>query len=125
VLGTDDWQSVRFVADNLIGFPIDSLRALLRGAGVSPKEVDVLGIIQPLVWFQHAVAEALGIPKERVPSTHARYAHVGGAAIAANLLEARSRGLLRDGKTVAIYGHGGGATWYSALMRWHEPSSSG
>jgi len=65
------------------------------------------------------VAEGVGIPTSRVPSTYASYAHVGGAAIAANLLEARRRGMLRDGATVAIYGHGAGLTWYSALMRWH------
>jgi 3-oxoacyl-[acyl-carrier-protein] synthase-3 len=119
VAGTDDVERARFIADHLIQFPIDSLRALLRDADVRPDGVDVLAITQPLVWFPHAVAEGVGIAADRVPVTHRTYAHIGGAGVAANLLEARRRGRLRDGASVVLYGHGAGLTWYAALLRWH------
>jgi 3-oxoacyl-[acyl-carrier-protein] synthase-3 len=120
VAGTDDIERARFLADHLLRFPIDSIRSLLGEAGVGSAGVDVLAITQPLVWFPHAVGEGLGIPPARVPTTHRAYAHIGGAGIAANLLEARRRGLLRDGATVVLYAHGAGLTWYSTLVRWHS-----
>jgi 3-oxoacyl-[acyl-carrier-protein] synthase-3 len=71
-----------------------------------------------VAWYQSAVAEGVGIPRERAPSTHADLAHLGGAAIVANLLEARRLGMLRNGANVVLYAHGAGLTRYGAALRW-------
>lgn len=118
ILGSDDLPRGKILARDLLKFPIDSMRALLEDANVPGDAVDVLASIQPLGWFPAAVAEGAGIRPERAPSTHSSYAHVGGAAIVANLLKAREAGLLRDGALVALYGHGAGFTRYAALLRW-------
>jgi 3-oxoacyl-[acyl-carrier-protein] synthase-3 len=86
-------------------FPVEALAAVLT--------------IQPFLWYAPAIADGLGLPPERAPTTFGVYAHLGGAGPIANLIEARSRGLLRDGSTVAIYAHGAGVTRYAALLRWH------
>jgi 3-oxoacyl-[acyl-carrier-protein] synthase III len=123
IVGTDDLARGRILTRDLLRFPIDMLRDLLEDARLPANDLGVLATIQPLCWFQAAVAEGLGVPQERVPSTHPSYAHVGGGAIAANLLVARERGILRDGTTVALYGQGAGFTRYAALLRWHaEPA---
>jgi 3-oxoacyl-[acyl-carrier-protein] synthase III len=74
--------------------------------------------IQPFLWYAPAIAEGLGLPAERVPTTFASYAHLGGAGPIANLIEARRRGLLIDGSPFVLYAHGAGVTRYAALMRW-------
>ncbi len=120
VPGSDDLSAAKHVGQNLLRYPIDTLRELLESAKVPVDAVGVLSMIQPSTWFQAAVAEGLGIQASRVPSTYADFAHIGGCAIAANLLEARRAGLLNDGTVVAVYGHGAGFTRYAALLRWHE-----
>ena len=122
ILGSEDVARGKIMTRDLLRFPIDLMRDLLRDANVSAASIDVLATIQPFCWFQPAVAEGLGVPLERVPSTYSSYAHVGGGAIAANLLVARERGLLRDGSNVALYGQGAGFTRYGALLRWHAPA---
>jgi 3-oxoacyl-[acyl-carrier-protein] synthase-3 len=84
--------------------------------------VAAIAMIQPLAWYQGAVADGLGIPKERVPTTYSAYAHLGGAGVIANLLEAKRRGLLFDGAPVILYAHGAGVTQYAALLRWSDRS---
>ena len=80
-------------------------------------------MIQPLAWYQAAVADGVGLAPERAPSTFPRYGHVGGAAVVANLLEARRLGLLAQGSNVVIYAHGAGLTRYAALVKWSRAES--
>ena len=81
--------------------------------------IAAIATIQPLVWYTAAVADGLGISGHRVPSTYTRFAHIGGAGVIANLIEARRSGLLYDGAPVVLYAHGAGVTRYGGLLRWH------
>jgi 3-oxoacyl-[acyl-carrier-protein] synthase-3 len=108
----------RRLALNVLAYPIDTVRELCAKAELSVDAIGALVMIQPLCWYQAAVAEGLGISLERVPSTYARHAHIGGAGIAGNLIEARNRGLLRPNSAVVLYAHGAGITRFGALLRW-------
>jgi 3-oxoacyl-[acyl-carrier-protein] synthase-3 len=119
VPGTDDPVAARRFTKNILAYPIDTLRELCAASEIAPDAIAALSMIQPVVWYQAAVADGLGIPLARVPSTYAEYSHLGGASIVANLLEARRGGLLEDGANVALYAHGSGMTRYAALVRWH------
>jgi 3-oxoacyl-[acyl-carrier-protein] synthase III len=125
VPGMDDPNATRRLVQNVLAYPIDSIRDLCSNAALSLDSIDVLSMIQPVSWYQSAVADGLGILPDRVPSTHADCAHLGGAAIVANLLEARRRGMLKDGANVVIYAHGSGLTRYAALLRWHPEQRGG
>jgi 3-oxoacyl-[acyl-carrier-protein] synthase-3 len=116
----EDPVAGRTIAQNALAYPIDMMRQLAEGARVPLDALAVLAMIQPLPWYQEAVAAGLGLSPERVPSTYARIAHVGGAALVANLLHARAQGLLKDGAIVALYAHGAGVSRYAALLRWVE-----
>ena len=116
--GTDDPAAVRLVADNSLAWPIDTIKRLCEEASVPIDAVAAVATIQPFLWYAPAIAEGLGLPAERVPTTFATYAHLGGAGPIANLIEARRRGLLCDGAAVVLYAHGAGVTRYSALLRW-------
>jgi 3-oxoacyl-[acyl-carrier-protein] synthase-3 len=118
--GTDDPAAVRTVADNGLAWPVDMIKRLCAEANVPVDALAAVVTIQPFLWYAAAIAEALGLSAERVPTTFGRYAHLGGAGPIANLIEARSRGLLDDGSCVAIYAHGAGVTRYAALLRWHR-----
>jgi 3-oxoacyl-[acyl-carrier-protein] synthase-3 len=122
VPGVDDPAAAARLARNILTYPIDTIRDLCSVANLPLDAIDVLAMIQPVTWYQAAVADGLGISPERVPSTYGSYAHLGGAGVVANLIEARRRGLLRDGARVVLYAHGAGITRYGAMVRWHASS---
>jgi 3-oxoacyl-[acyl-carrier-protein] synthase-3 len=119
--GTADPKQLRELVRNCLAFPIDTIKELCESASFPIDAAAAISMIQPLAWYQAAVADALRLPPERVPSTFPTYGHVGAAAIVINLLEARRRGLLADGAPVILYAHGAGLTRYAALLRWHAP----
>jgi 3-oxoacyl-[acyl-carrier-protein] synthase-3 len=116
--GTEDLAATKYIGENLLRLPIEAIRNLCEQERVPLDAVSAVAMFQPSVWYQTAVADGLGISPERVPSTYARLAHIGAAGVVANLLEARSRGLLRDCAPVVLYAHGAGMTRYVALLRW-------
>ena len=120
--GIHDLSAAKKVARNALKYPIDTIRQLSEKTGVPLDAIAAIAMIQPLAWYQAAVAEGLGVAAARVPSTYDRYAHLGGAGVIANLIEARHRGLLADGAPVVLYAHGAGLAWYGALVRWHAAS---
>ena len=120
--GTEDLDGARHIGRNMLAFAIDTIGALCAESGVPIDAVAAVCMMQPLVWFQRAVADGLRIAPERVPSTYARYAHIGGAGVVANLIDARRSGLLRDGSHVVLFAHGAGLTRYASLLRWHAPA---
>ena len=120
--GVLDPQAALRLVRELLKYPIETIRELCDVTGVPIDAISSIAMIQPLAWYQAAVAEGLGIAASRVPSTYERYAHLGAAGVVANLIEARNRGLLRDRAPVVLYAHGSGITRYAALLRWHAPS---
>ncbi len=125
VPGIADPAAARRIARDALLYPIDTIRELCLASGMRTDEIAALATIQPLPWYQAAVADGLGICPERVPSTFATYAHLGGAGVIANLIEARRRNLLGDGAKVVLYAHGAGLTRYAALLTWHKDARSG
>jgi 3-oxoacyl-[acyl-carrier-protein] synthase-3 len=116
--GSDDPGGARYIARNVVAFAVDTIRELCEAAEMPLDAVAAIAMIQPLIWYQPAVAEGLGVASERVPSSYPRFAHLGAAGVVANLLEARQRGLLHDGAPVVLYAHGAGLTRYAALIHW-------
>jgi 3-oxoacyl-[acyl-carrier-protein] synthase III len=118
VPGIGNSEQARRLARNVVGYAIETIQELCERAVLSVDQISALISIQPLCWYQAAVAEGLGLSRERVPSTYAHHAHIGGAAIAGNLLEARRLGLLKEGSAVVLYAHGAGVSRFATLLRW-------
>jgi 3-oxoacyl-[acyl-carrier-protein] synthase-3 len=123
--GSEDLVGARKIGRNMLAFAIDTIRAACDEAKVPLDAVAAICTMQPLPWFQAAVAEGLGVSPERVPSTYRTIAHVGGAGVVANLLEARARGLLRTRAPVVLYAHGAGMTRYATVLRWQDERPGG
>jgi 3-oxoacyl-[acyl-carrier-protein] synthase-3 len=119
VPGTHDPAAMRTIARHALHYPIETIRELCERAAMPIDAVAAVATIQPMVWYAAAVADGLGISPERVPTTYETYAHIGGCGVVANLMEARRRGLLRNGAPTVLYAHGAGITRYAALVRWH------
>lgn len=120
--GIHDPVAAKRLARNALKYPIETIRELAEVTGTPLDAVAAIAMIQPLAWYQAAVADGLGLPPERIPSTYDCYAHLGGAGVIANLIEARRRGLLRVNAPLILYAHGAGLARYGALLRWHADS---
>ena len=87
-------------------------------AQIDPARLDVVCAPHPRRWIPGAIAQTLGLPDEAAPHTYEEIAHVGGCGTVANLIEARRRGMLRTGSTVALYAQGQGMTRAAAIVSW-------
>jgi 3-oxoacyl-[acyl-carrier-protein] synthase III len=116
--GSEDLMGAHRIGRHLLAYAIDSITSLCRAADLPLDAAAAIATIQPTAWYQPALADGLGVCSERIPSTHATLAHLGSAAVVANLLEARRRRMLRPGAPVILFAHGAGVTRYAALLRW-------
>lgn len=116
--GSNDLASARVIADNSLAYGIDSIKEVCKKARVPLDGVRAFATIQPLAWYQAALAEGLGVAPARVPSTYGHYGHIGGAGVIANLIEAREKGYCTDGAPIVLFAIGAGLTRFAALLRW-------
>lgn len=116
--GSRDRAQVKALSARLVHVGRDTLVELLERARRPVSSIDVLACTQPRRWFPAAVAESIGLPVERAPSTFDELAHIGGVAVIVNLAEARARGMLKPGASVMLYGMGAGITRAGMLIDW-------
>lgn len=117
-LSTNDPPTARRLIQDTVRFGEESVRAVAAKCGVNVGEIDVLASVQPRAWVPKSIAEVLGLPAEKAPTTFHERAHLGACGVVTNLIEARRRGLLTDGALVAMYGQGAGFTRAAGLLRW-------
>ena len=97
---------------------VESSRAALERAGLTPDDVDVFVPHQANARIISAAAERLGIAPERCVVTIDRYGNTSSASIPLALADALETGILRPGSIALLSGFGGGMTWASAVLRW-------
>lgn len=95
----------------------DVCREVLKMAGMSPGDVDVVIPHQANVRIINSLAEKLGIPKERFFVNIERYGNTSAASIPIALHEAVKEGRVKRGDTVLFTAMGGGLTWGAVLIR--------
>jgi 3-oxoacyl-[acyl-carrier-protein] synthase III len=97
---------------------VESSRAALGRAGLTPGDVDVFVPHQANARIITAAGERLGIPADRWVVTIDRYGNTSSASIPLALADALETGRLSPGGLVLMSGFGGGMTWASAVLRW-------
>jgi 3-oxoacyl-[acyl-carrier-protein] synthase-3 len=100
---------------------VDSARATLDRAGVSPSDVAWFVPHQANIRIIESAASRLGIGGDRTIVNIDRYGNTSAASIPLALAEAADDGRLQDGDLVLMSGFGAGMTWASALLRWGKP----
>lgn len=118
VFGTKDRALAQIMMKDTVKMGALTIREACEKGRLDPKKLDVICAPHPRRWIPGAVAETLGLPNDRAPHTYETTAHVGGCGAVTNLLEARRRGMLREGSLVAMYAQGQGMTRGAALLSW-------
>lgn len=97
-----------------------SSRAVLDRVGWSVRSVDRLVGHQANVRILHAVADGLGVARDRAVINLDRVGNTAAASIPLALHDAVADGVLVPGHRVLLTAFGGGATWGSAALVWPE-----
>ena len=109
-------ETFRFATQTMVS---TALTALER-AGLAPAEVDLFIPHQANVRIIEVVAEALGIPMERIVVNLDRYGNTSAASIPMALAEAAAAGRLQPGSIAAAVAFGAGFTSGAVVLRWTE-----
>ncbi|MDH2391190.1 ketoacyl-ACP synthase III [Streptomyces sp. HNM0663] len=97
-----------------------SSRAMLDRAGWDPESVDRFVGHQANVRILHAVADQLGMARDRTVVNLDRVGNTSAASIPLALADAVAGGLLTPGDRVLLSAFGGGVTWGSTALVWPE-----
>ncbi len=95
-----------------------AVEAAAARARVGLDELDLVVAHQANARILRAVAERLGLPKDRFVSNIAEVGNTSAASIPMALHEAASDGLLEAGMRVMLTAFGAGFTWGAGLVRW-------
>jgi 3-oxoacyl-[acyl-carrier-protein] synthase-3 len=98
-----------------------STLAAASAAGRTLDEIDVFAYHQANGRILTAVAERLGLERERVIDCIDRYGNTSAATIPLALAEAHSAGRLETGASVLLAAFGGGLTWAATVIEWEAP----
>ena len=102
-----------------------AVRATVESAGLSLERAKV-GIDDIALFVPHqanirimdAVADRLGLPRDKVASVIGHTGNTSSASIPLALVDAARHGRLSEGDLVLLAGFGAGMTWASAVWRW-------
>jgi 3-oxoacyl-[acyl-carrier-protein] synthase-3 len=96
----------------------DAALAALKANGAEVTDIDLFVPHQANARIINAVAQRLGVPKERIVVNIDRFGNTSAASIPMALDEAVRAGRLKSGDLLLLAAFGGGLTWGSALIRW-------
>lgn len=97
-----------------------SSQTLLDRVGWTPESVDWFVGHQANVRILHAVADQLGLARDRTVVNLDRVGNTSAASIPLALGDAASGGLLTPGDRILMSAFGGGLTWGSTALVWPE-----
>jgi 3-oxoacyl-[acyl-carrier-protein] synthase-3 len=93
-------------------------REALAANHLDVKDVDLFIPHQANVRILHAVAERLGLERDRLVVNMDRYGNTSAASIPMALDEALQAGRVKPGSRILMAAFGSGLTWASALLKW-------
>ncbi|HEX4337799.1 MAG TPA: 3-oxoacyl-[acyl-carrier-protein] synthase III C-terminal domain-containing protein [Polyangiaceae bacterium] len=99
-----------------VSFGAKTVREAAAAAGIDVERLAALASVQPRGFIPGAIAEHLGLPRERAVTTYAHIAHVGSCGPVFNLVRAREEGRLGKGAFAALYAQGAGFTRSAAVL---------
>jgi 3-oxoacyl-[acyl-carrier-protein] synthase-3 len=118
--GSELWPKMegRYVFKHAVTRVPEVVREALAANGCTVADLDLLIPHQANLRINQVVADALGLPEEKVFNNIERYGNTTAASIPLALHEAVLEGRLRPGMLVCLAGLGSGFTWAAALLRW-------
>jgi 3-oxoacyl-[acyl-carrier-protein] synthase III len=98
----------------------DACERVMRQAGVTGDEIDLVIPHQANLRIIEAVAKQAGIPMDRVVVTVHKYGNMSAATVPVGLVEAIDKGRVRPGSLLLMPGFGGGLTFGALIVRWGD-----
>ncbi|MGB0452187.1 MAG: 3-oxoacyl-ACP synthase III family protein [Bacteriovoracaceae bacterium] len=96
----------------------ESLTHSMKETGLSIADIDVFLFHQANLRINSKVAEAIGIPEEKVFNTIQKFGNTTAATIPLGMDKAIEAGVLKRGMTVGSAAFGSGFTWGSAIWKY-------
>jgi 3-oxoacyl-[acyl-carrier-protein] synthase-3 len=93
---------------------------VLREAGVTADDVDLVVPHQANLRIIEAVAKYAGIGMDRVMVTVQKYGNMSAATVPVSLVDALKEGRVKPGSLLLMPGFGGGLTFGALLVRWGQ-----
>ena len=122
LLYADKCGYIRMKGRELFKFAVRAMeevcREVLETANVKPEEVKLVIPHQANVRIINALAEKLGIPKEKMFVNINKYGNTSAASIPIALHEAIKEGKIKRGDLILFTAMGGGLTWGAMLLRY-------
>jgi 3-oxoacyl-[acyl-carrier-protein] synthase-3 len=115
-LGSRAPELAKFLMRETVGYGAATVREAAARASLDVERIVVLASVQPRGFLPGAIAERLGLERERAVTTYDEIAHVGGCGPVFNLERARALGLLPPGSIAALYAQGAGFTRAAAMI---------
>jgi 3-oxoacyl-[acyl-carrier-protein] synthase-3 len=115
-LGSRAPELAKLLMRETVSYGAATVREAAARASLEVKRIAVLASVQPRGFLPGAMAERLGLARERAVTTYDEIAHVGGCGPVFNLERARNLGLLPQGSIAALYAQGAGFTRAAALI---------
>ena len=91
---------------------------VIKDAGMSVDQVDLLVPHQANTRINEAVRERLGVPPDKVYENIDRIGNTSSASIPIALDELYTQGRLKPGMNVLLTAFGAGVTWGAVLLKW-------
>jgi 3-oxoacyl-[acyl-carrier-protein] synthase-3 len=98
----------------------DACERVMRQAGVTGDDIDLVIPHQANLRIIEAVARQAGVPMDRVIVTLQKYGNMSAATVPVSLVEALTQGRVRPGSLLLMPGFGGGLTYGALLVRWGD-----
>lgn len=98
-------------------FP-EVIREALDANGMTVSDLSLVIPHQANLRITQAVANALGVPPEKVFSNIEKYGNTTAASVPIAMDECVEEGRIREGDLVCLAAFGSGFTWASSLIRW-------
>jgi 3-oxoacyl-[acyl-carrier-protein] synthase-3 len=98
----------------------DASERVLRAAGVSADEVDLVVPHQANLRIIESVAKHVGVPMGKVIVTVQKYGNMSAATVPVALVDALNTGRVRPGSTILMPGFGAGLTWAALVVKWGD-----
>jgi 3-oxoacyl-[acyl-carrier-protein] synthase-3 len=98
----------------------EAVDGVLARTGLTLDDIDLLVPHQGNARLTEAIADLLGMPRERTANTITHHGNVSGASIPLALADLRASGRLQPGQTALLVAVGAGAAFGAAVVRLHR-----
>jgi 3-oxoacyl-[acyl-carrier-protein] synthase-3 len=115
-LGSRAPAGAKYLMRETVSFGALTVQKAAERSGIDVERLSVLASVQPRGFIPGAIAERLGLPRDRAVTTYDTVAHVGACGPVLNLDAARRLGRLTPGALVGMYAQGAGFTRYAAVL---------